>query len=379
MRSLINRYIVKEIFSSFFLILAILTVILLLGRIFQIMDLILNKGVSLGDILFFIFLLLPSLFLYSLPISLLFSILIALSRLSMDNELTILKTSGMSLYQLSIPIIFVSGLVFFAALLNSYFFLPWGNVQVRSLMYKLACNKATAGIGEKTFNDYFSGIILYADKIPPNGRYLEGVFISDFRHGKEPASIVAQKAYFIGDPVAMRITLRLQDGNIHLIDKGTGKYRRLDFREYDVKLDFAPSITEGTGKKSSREMTVREMKAAIRGKAIEERDRRELEIELYERLAIPFTGIIFGLLAIPLGIKSRRTDRYLGFTFGLATVLVFYTFRGWSAALGETGQIHPFLGAWLPNILLGLTGLGLLFFSAREKSITLKFHRRGTP
>ncbi|HOJ52624.1 MAG TPA: LPS export ABC transporter permease LptF [Syntrophales bacterium] len=368
MRLILNRYLVKEILSSFFLILTVITVVLLLGRIFQVVDFIINKGIGLGEIMLFICLLLPSLFLYSLPISLLFAILVALGRLSSDNELTILKTSGMSLYQISLPVLMVAFLVFVLALSNSYFVLPWGNFKVHHLMYNLACKKATAGIVEKTFNDDFSGIVLYADRVPANGEFLEGVFISDFRHGAKPVSIVAHKAFLIGNEKTMSVTLRLQDGSIHMPEKAAEKYRRLDFKQYDVKLDFGPSITEGMKKKASREMSVEELKKHMKSRDIEEREKRELEMELYERLSIPFASIFFAIVAIPSGIKKHRAARYRGFTIGLMVVLAYYVLRGWGLALGEEGVIHPFLGAWLPNIFLSLLGTFSLLWAAMEIS-----------
>ncbi|MCX7983059.1 MAG: LPS export ABC transporter permease LptF [Syntrophales bacterium] len=368
LRFIINRYLFKEILLSFLLILTIVTLVLILGRIFQIVDLIMNKGVSILEVVGFIFLLFPSLLLYSLPMSLLFAILVTLSRFSSDNELTIMKTSGMSLYQISLPIFLVAVLVFFISLLNSYVLLPQGNLKVRQLMYHLACKKATVGIVEKTFNDDFSGIILYADRVPASGDFLEGVFISDFRQGSQPIYIISQKAFLIGDSATMSVILRMKDGSIHMPDRPIEKYRRLDFKQYDVKLNFGPSLAADLTKKASREMTVKEIKGLLEKSNLEDSEKRELEMELYERLSIPFSAIFFALVAIPMGIKKHHAAKYRGFMAGLILVLAYYVFRGWGLALGETGRIPPLMGAWLPNILIGMCGVYLILISAQESS-----------
>jgi lipopolysaccharide export system permease protein len=90
MHRLINRYILKEIAITFCMIVFVLTFVLIMGRILQLMDLMINKGVSFKTIAQLTFFLMPSFLIFSIPISLLIAILIGLGRLSGDNEITIL-------------------------------------------------------------------------------------------------------------------------------------------------------------------------------------------------------------------------------------------------------------------------------------------------
>lgn len=377
-RKIISKYIAGETIRSFLIILVILTVIFLLGRISQLVDLVINRGVDLQDIGLIILLLLPSLLAFTIPISFLFAVLVTMSRLSLDNEITILKTSGMSLGQISIPIIVVAFFIVGLSVINSYLLLPKGNSAFRHLMYDLARQRATMSIQEKTFNDDFAGVVLYTDKVPKSGDYLEDVFITDFRHGTTPATIIAHRAYLIGDTTAMMVTLRLHDGSIHMSDRPAGKYTRVDFTSYDVKLDFGPTIKGGEEKKAGREMTAREIKKALQSKTIREKERRELMIELHERFSIPAASLVFAVLAIPAGIRKHRAARYQGFTVGFSIILGYYILRVWCTALAEKGSISPFLGAWLPDILLGIIGVYLFIAAAREHPIppSIPFWRR---
>ncbi|MCK4535046.1 MAG: LptF/LptG family permease, partial [Syntrophobacterales bacterium] len=108
MNRVVNRYILREISIPFFMILFILTFVLLMGRILQLMDLMINKGINFVDIAKLILYLMPSFLMITIPVSLLISILIGLGRLSRDNEIIVLKSSGLSLYQLMTPIAFAS-------------------------------------------------------------------------------------------------------------------------------------------------------------------------------------------------------------------------------------------------------------------------------
>ncbi|MGB4545244.1 MAG: LptF/LptG family permease, partial [Smithellaceae bacterium] len=103
MKKIINRYIFREISLAFIMILFVMTFVLLMGKMLQIMDLIINKGISVTSILHMIMLIMPSLMIFTLPIALLISILIAMGRFSADNEITALKSSGMSLLQMFYP------------------------------------------------------------------------------------------------------------------------------------------------------------------------------------------------------------------------------------------------------------------------------------
>ena len=86
MHRLINRYVLKEIAVPFCMILFVLTFVLLMGKILQVMDLMINKGIGIADIARLMLYLLPSFLMFTIPISLLIAILTGLGRLSGDNN-----------------------------------------------------------------------------------------------------------------------------------------------------------------------------------------------------------------------------------------------------------------------------------------------------
>src|SRR5659263_18795 len=126
MRRLINRYVLREIAIPFCMILFVLTFVLLMGKILQVMDLMINKGIGFADIARLMLYLLPSFLMFTIPISLLIAILIGLGRLSGDNEWTVLKMSGLSLYQLSYPVACAALVAFLMTLTTTIFLVPYG-------------------------------------------------------------------------------------------------------------------------------------------------------------------------------------------------------------------------------------------------------------
>ena len=374
MHRLINRYILKEIAVPFCMILSVLTFVLLMGKILQLMDLMINKGIRFRDIAQLMLFLIPSFLMFTIPISLLIAILIGLGRLSGDNEITILKMSGVSLYQMALPVACAALVAFILTAVTSLFLVPYGNVAAKSLLFDMAKQKASIGIREKVFIDDFRGILLYAEKIPVHGDFLEGVLVSDNRIIREPSTIIARRAYLISDPDTLAITLRLEDGSIHTVDAGLKNYRKMDFRFYDVRLDLSSSLSEEkkAGDKSSTEMTVAELSAKLRSREMNDGALRELSIELNKKLTIPLSCLVFALIGLPLGIRAHRSVRARGFTIGLALVLIYYLLRLSGEALVETGRLSPVIGTWTPNGVFAIAGIFLFYFAARERSFRIR-------
>ena len=381
MNKIIDRYILKEIAFPFFMILFILTFVLLMGKILQLMDLMVNKGIRVTDIALLVMYLMPSFLLFTIPISLFVAIMMGLGRLSGDNELLVLKAAGLSLHRLARPILVAVAACFLLTALTSYYLAPQGNFAVKTLLFDLARQKASVGIKEKVFNDEFSGILLYADRVPVSGEHMEGVLISDTRNTAEQRTIIAERAYLVADPRAMTVTLRLENGATHSVDRNLNNYRRMDFGRYDLKLDFGAAMAGDAEKtKASTEMTVGEMVRRMRDKKLKDEDLRELAIEINKKFSIPFSTLVFGILGIPLGIRKHRTVKYWGFTIGLAVVITYYLLRLGGEALAETGRLTPFIGAWAPNIILGVAGIWLFMRAAAEKPLWTGFRgRRASP
>jgi len=378
MHRLINRYILRELAVPFCMILFVLTFVLLMGKILQVMDLMINKGISFVKIALLMLFLIPSFLAFTIPISLLIAILIGLGRLSGDNEWTIMKMSGVSLYQLSFPVACATLAAFLMTLATTLFLVPYGNLASKALLFDMARQKASIGIREKVFNDDFQGILLYAEKIPVHGNFLEGVLVSDSRIIREPSTIIARRAYLVSNPDTMVITLRLEDGSTHTVDAGLNHYRKMDFRFYDVRLDLASTISAGNknGEKSSTEMSLSELTATLRNRGLKEEALRELAIELNKKMTVPVSCLVFALIGMPLGIRAHRSVRSRGFTIGLFLVLVYYLFRLSGEALVETGRLSPVIGTWTPNWIFAAAGILLFSLSAREVSFRQLF--RGT-
>jgi lipopolysaccharide export system permease protein len=353
----------------------VFTFVLIMGRILSLVDLMINKGVDFTDILKLILYLMPALLLFTIPLALIIAILIGIGRLSRDNEYTVLKACGLSLHQIAAPVLAASLIAFCLAALTSFFLIPKGNLEAKNLLFRVVKQKASVGIKEKVFNDDFRGIVIYADRIPMNGDSMEGVLLYEETTVDEPSTIIATKGTLVSNPQSMTVTLRLENGSIHTVDAGFKNYKKVDFSTYDVRLDFKGSAADEKRVKFSKidEMTLWDLRDQIDNPDPQGPSRRELIIEFNQRLASPFTCLIFAILGIPLGIQSSRSGKMMGFTIGLSLVMVYYVFLLYGKALGETGSIPPVIGVWTPNVLFMAAGLYVYFMKAREREIIPKW------
>ena len=370
MRRILNLYILREISLPFVMVLFILTFVLLMGRILQLMDLLVNKGIGFLDISKFIVLLMPSFLMFTIPMSLLVAILIGLGRLSGDNEITVMKASGISLYQLSRPIAVAAVIAFILTSIITLFLVPQSNYATKIHLYNVSKQKASIGIREKVFVDYFKGLLIYAEKIPLDGAYMEGVLIADTRLTDEPNTIIAKKAYLISDPKELTVTLRLENGSTHTVDPDLQNYRKMDFAVYDVNLDIGSALFDEKKlkEKSSGEMTVLELREKLGKSGLEKQFLREVAIELNKKLSIPMSCLILGLLGVPLGIRTQRSAKSWSISIAFALVVLYYMLQLGGEALVQTGQVTPFIGTWVPNLVFGLAGVILFSMTAKETS-----------
>ncbi|MFH1079320.1 MAG: LPS export ABC transporter permease LptF [Pseudomonadota bacterium] len=368
MRKTINLYILREIAVPFIMILLVLTFVLLMGRILQLMDLMVNKGIGLIDIAIFIILLMPSFLMFTIPISLLVAILIGLGRLSGDNEITVMKASGISIYQLYQPVAAASVVAFIMTAATTLFLVPQGNYATKHHLYDVSKKRASIGIREKVFIDDFKGLLIYAETIPMDGAFMEGVLISDTRLTQEPSTIIAKKAYLISDPKALTVTMRLENGSTHTVDADLKNYRKMDFSSYDVNLDIGSALFDEKNlkEKSSGEMTVLELQEKLRRAGVDKQQLREAAIELNKKLSIPMSCLIFGILGVPLGIRAHRSVKSRGISIGAIIVAVYYMLQLGGEALVQTGKAGPAVGAWMPNLAFSLLGVVLFVKTAKE-------------
>jgi len=366
MRKTTYFYILKEVVPVFFIGLMIFTVILLMDKIVKLIELIVSRGGSIGNTLMLFLFISPSFLILTIPMSVLLATLLSFGRLSSDSEITAFKASGMSLYQLFIPVSVFSVLAYLLTSFLVFYGLPWGNRGFKATLYLISQSKADIEIKERVFNDAFDGLVVYVDKVPIQGRKMEGILIYDERDKGKLSTIFAQEGFLIQNQKSQEVILRLQRGDIHRLEAQSNTFQRVQFDAYDLRLELAKALFAIGKKLKEHEMSIEDLREKIEAMNKRGEDTTSQKVELHKRYAIPFSCIVFGLIGLPLGIQPRRSGRSYGFVFSILILLAYYTCLIVFEIFAVRKMLPPYVAGWAPNILLGSLGTYLLIKAANE-------------
>jgi len=336
-----------------------------MDKILKFIELIVG-GVSISHILRLLFFVSPSFLIFTIPMAFLLGTLLSFGRLSADSEITAFKASGMSLYQLFLPISLLSLSAYLFTTFLVFYGLPWGNRGFMATLYLIAQSKADIDIKERVFNDMFNGLVVYVDKVPIQGKKMEGVLIYDERDKGKVNTIFAQEGFLVSNPESKEIILRLLNGDIHRFESKTRVYQKMKFDIYDLRLELGKTFAAWGARLKEYEMSSDEINQKIKLMKILGQDTTSQEVELHKRYAIPFACIVFGLIGVPLGIQPRRSARSYGFILTIFIILAYYMSLTTSEILAIRKIIPPFLAGWIPNLLFIGLGVYLLVKAANE-------------
>jgi len=363
---ILDEYIMKEIFSPFFSLLLLFTMLLILGNIRTLIELIVNRGIGLFYIFELLILLIPQFIGYIIPIALFIAVITAMFRISSDSEVIAIKSSGISLYRISLPVIIFSFLCFILSLYTVLVITPASYNYFKKFSLELISNRAVIGLQEKSFNELMDGFVMYPDDISSNG-LLEGVLISDNRDEKSKKVIFAKGGRMIPGKNSSGILLHLFNGSIHVCENLSGTYKLIKFSSLSLQVDLLKKF-EAKEFNSQRMMSIAQLKKLGDEHKNDKKKFNSIMVSIYQKFAIPFSCVVFGILAIPFGIIFQRSGREPGYVVCITLMLVYFIFFMAGKRLAEQGILSPLVATATPNLIFLSIGVYLLQRITNDKS-----------
>ncbi len=376
---ILTRYILTEITSHALLGVALFTFIIFMRDLGRLLELIVRNSAPLPSVAEIFLFTLPTTFTITLPMGVLVGILVGLSRLAADSEVTAMRASGMGAG------IFVRAIAIFAiaawalAMFNSIYVAPKSANALDRLQDRLRSSQASFEIQPRVFYEEFKNIVLYVqDVVPSGGRSLwRGIFLADISDPASPKITLAQRGALLSDSPD-KLRFHLEDGTQQeMIPRAKDQYSITTFETTEIPLQL-PSSADRTTRDllPMAELDLRGLldnadKEKLAADRIRHSDpatagSRELlaryyEIEFHRRFALPAACLVLALVGIPLGLSARKGGKSTGFVLTILLVFVYYFFSLTGVSMARQGKVPPWEGVWAANIFFFVCGLLLLW------------------
>ena len=372
--STINRYIFSELVPPFAISLVFLTFLFLMTRIPEITNMVVNYNTGLGSLLLLLAYSFPRFLEFTIPMSVMISVLLTFMRMTGDNEITALKSGGVSIYRILPPVVLFCFLGFLLGVWITTWAVPESRVAFKKKSLEIAKTNLDVALQERKFNTSFKGVMIYVSSVDINSKKLEDVFIEDRRTKGMVNISVAPEGILVSNRDEMFYTLRLYNGKINQVDLEDESVNTVTFKTYDINLDLSGNPGKnGPIDKELDELGLKELIVVIKKHNKNSQIFYSALMELHQKFSLPFACIALGILAFPLGIQSVSLRKSSGFGMGIFFFIVYYLLLALGWAAGETGKYPPVMGMWLPNLIMGSAGVFLLYRMAIERPVRL-FH-----
>ena len=376
---ILTRYILREVVSHALIGAAVFTFILFTRDLGRILELVVRNSAPLPSIAEIFFYTVPVALTYTIPMGVLVGILIGLSRLSADSEVTAMRASGLSVWSfLRICSIFVV-IAWLLALANSVYVAPRSLASLDELQNKLRSSQASFEVQPRVFYEGFPKIVLYVEdvKAMSGGALWKGVFLADLSDPAAPRVTMAREGLLVSQG-ADSLDLHLTSGSTHETDPtNPDRYQISTFDTTDIPIQIPASANNQQAEPAS----LAAMKASTLLRVARTADpstRRWTLIEFHRRLALPTACLVLAMVGIPLGLSSKKGGKSSGFVLTILLVFLYYSLSLIGVSLARQARLSPMAGVWLADFLF-LVGGAFLLWQSERRPISLAWLRFGKP
>jgi len=364
--TILDRYVAQEIVAPFALGVLLLTFALVTGRLLRLTEMVVNHGVSLGDVASLIGFVMPAFLELTFPMAVLLGVLMGFGRMSGDRELIAARACGVSLYRLAVPVMGVALVVYALSSWFAFTVRPWANSHLREQLFELTRTRSTAGLKEKVFNRNFPGLVVYVEHASAADDTLHGVMISDARDPGQQNTIIARSGIVVPDRSHKAITLRLFNGSIFGVEARNNTSHVTSFHIYD--LNVRPDEELGAGDLDPEEMSLPDLRSAIAQARASGKPNYNAETELASKFTLPFTTLLFALLGVSLGLKPARGGQSERFGVAIALFFLYYSLMRAGEALAQRGRLNAFVAMSIPDLIFAVLAIVLFVRAASDRA-----------
>jgi LPS export ABC transporter permease LptF/LPS export ABC transporter permease LptG len=364
---ILTRYILREVTANALIGMAVFTFVLFTQSLGRILELVVRNSAPLPSVAEIFFFTVPVALTYTIPMGVLIGILIGLSRLAADSEITAMRASGIGVWSflriISIFVIVAWGL----AIVNGVYIAPKSQAALGRLQDRLKASQASFEIQPRVFYEGFPKLVLYVQdvKSAQHAAIWKGVFIADISNPSAPRITLAKQGLLTSESPDT-LHLHLTDGSTHETDsKNPDSYQISTFEQTDIPIH----VPQADDKQDQEPVPVAELSnAQLLNQAHKSKKflARWFLIEFHRRLALPTACLVLALVGIPLGLSSKKGGKSTGFVLTILLVFAYYSLSLVGVSLARQGKLAPWEGVWMADAVFLLFGVFLLWRAERK-------------
>src|SRR3954463_10980426 len=366
---IVDRYILRQLAVNLIFAIVVLSFVLVLGNIFRkLLPLLVNHDLPIEYVVGFIAYVLPFSLIFTIPWGLLTAVLMVFGRLSADNELIALRSNGVSITRICIPLLFLAIACTAICLWLNVQVAPAAQEKLRSTIFDLATRNPMALFGSDQVIHEFPGRRIYVGK--KEGNKLENITVFEMNDKALPVKVTYARPGMLEADLANKQIL------MHLYG---ARYQERDPKDpFDLhKIHDGINMVEGTLPISLEELYEKEKNRRSRSalsieqlleqlKSENKRERSASRTEINKRFSFPFACVAFAIIGVPLGVTAHRRETSIGFAMGLIVATTYFLFVIIGDTLRGNPHAHPELLVWFPNVLFIVLGVLLFRRLARQ-------------
>ena len=420
----IDRYILNEFIISFTVAFLFFFCTFFINQLLVLAEEIFSKKVPFGDVVRFIVFSLPSILALSLPFGALVGSLMAMGRLSSDNEILAFRACGVAQSRILRPLMAIGVLLFLISFVMNDYFLPLGNIRLGSMYRKILYTNPGIELEPYSVKRYQDTVIVTGDIIE---NVIRNITIIDKNENQEKRVITARRgsleesrnqkgvisirledvfthetdasavdSYEFTSSKSMIYNILLKDFSASFINPGPREMRSIDvWREiqlmdeqyrlqaaekdsqtdrqyFDLAMevrylhDFGLNDPALYGSRQTNLAGALSIYTRNRDRKFVDRNLQLYRLEFHKKFSIPFSCVVFVLFAFPVGLLAKKSGRSVGFGIGLLMASLYWWLLLIGHTLGIRLELPPAFAMWFPNLVVFFAATAMLTLRTRQ-------------
>ena len=363
------RYLIKELFLYFAICFAFFFVVFFVNQILLMAETILRQRVPVHNVIRLIAYSLPSIIAQSAPFATLVGFLMCVGRMATDNEVLIMRASGLRYSFIALPVLLMGLLISFAGFAMNDYFLPLGILKYNRLRKQIIQSDPAVEI-EANSVKRMNGTTLVIGGVDEDGSIGDLVIFDKDSTNRDRVIITGRSEVSKSDEPGILMQFNMSGSTVLEVDR-THKGNFDVFESQKILLNVFDSVLLPSEGIQPREMTSFDLWKIIqimkKDASVTHKMMNRYNLEFAKKFSLPFGSIFFAMLAFPLSlIFGKRDGQTLGMIFGIIISVIYWAATILGQMFGVRSGWNGFWMMWGPNFFIGLVGL-LLYVALRKK------------